>query len=265
MWHYKCRLAEIMETRNKILTAFNFLIKEYGYILIKNEVNETLKGKYLAIFRNDAAKIQLEISADESYFHCEFRRIMNGEPAKYNDKENCIGFESLARLESNNNYDHYDYYVGLKDLQKVLNNTVKLFNRHKNFLTSDNWIDIKKIEQLKDDEFEKTCGRRPDRTKPSFFNELKKQAMSFLLDKKFTLTLDSDELAPYDWKGWNKNIIFTRGKQIIKISQHDFRDAYFYYYIEVDSIKQFEIDKTKYDDIFKAVDLIMQKLKKIIK
>ncbi len=86
------------------------------------------------------------------WFHCEIRRLINGLPARYSDKENCIGFEGLAILESNNKYEHFDYYIGgSTGLRSVLTNASKLFKRHKTFLTTDNWIDVKKIEQLKDD------------------------------------------------------------------------------------------------------------------
>lgn len=243
-----------------IKTAFRFLITEYNFKLVKTETNENFKAKYFAIYSNDNSKLQLEICGDTSWFHCEIRRLINGQPAKYSDSHNCIGFTDLAVLESNNNYEHLDYYAGGGiGLKGVLENTSKLFKRHQSFFTTDNWVDIKKIEQLKDDGFEKKFGRRPDHSKPTFFGELKKQATTLLTDNNYKLHVDSDELSPFDSSGMVNYLIFRKGNKTIKIAERDWRDVYFIYYISVDSKKVFEID-LRNQDINKAVEKAMQKL-----
>jgi hypothetical protein len=67
---------------------------------------------------------------DDSWFHCEIRRIIDGQPAKYSDNENCFGFEDLAVLESNTNYEHMDYYAGGS------NGLTMSFNQHSKFVLS---------------------------------------------------------------------------------------------------------------------------------
>src|SRR5215467_6826013 len=91
-----------------ITTAFHFLTAHYGFQLIKIEIHADLRAKHFLIYRNDTSKLQLEICGDTTWFHCEIRRLINGQPARYDDKDNCIGFESLAILENNLNYDHLD-------------------------------------------------------------------------------------------------------------------------------------------------------------
>ena len=142
------------QIKSTIETAFDFLISEYGFDLLETRQETNYKGEFLAVYRNDNSKLQLEISADDSYFHCEIRRLMNGLPARYSDRDNCIGFESLAILESDNNYEHLDYFAGGQNgMNGVLTVAVALFRRHKVFFTTDCWIDTRKIQELRDAEF----------------------------------------------------------------------------------------------------------------
>ena len=56
----------------------------------------------------------------------------------------------MAVLESNNKYDHFDYYTGgITGLTGVLKNTADLLKRNAAYLTTDNWIDVTKIGSLK--------------------------------------------------------------------------------------------------------------------
>lgn len=253
-----------MTPLDKIKNSFAFLTIDFGFKLIDTKQKNNFKENYLAIYRNDNSKLQLEISADEQYFHCEIRRLINGQPAKYSDKDNCIGFESLAIFESDNNYEHFDYFAGGSiGLNGVLNNTSNLFKRHKKFFTSDNWIDTKKIQQLEDADFEKKFGQKPDRSEPSYFKQVKKQAVEFLTDKGYELILDSDELAPYDSNGTTKNIILSNQKKTIKFSAEDWRDFYYIFYIEINNKRVFEIDLSKNIDLDKAVSETMNKLREL--
>lgn len=246
---------------DEIKNNFQFLTSDYGFQLVKTESRKDFKAQHFLVYRNDNSKLQLEICGDTSWFHCEIRRLINGQPAKYSDKDNCIGFESLAILESNNNYEHFDYYAGgSTGLEGVLTNTANLFKRHKAFLTTDNWVDVKRIDQLRDDEFQKQFGSRPGRSRHTFFGELKKQATIILLKNGYKLLVDSEELSPFDSSGMVDYLTFEKGNKQIKITQVDWRDHYFLYRIEVNEKKVFEIDITN-QDINKTVDKTIGKLK----
>ena len=243
-----------MTPLDNIKNTFSFLTADYGFELIETRKQSNYYGEYLAIYRNDNSKLQLEISADDSYFHCEIRRLLNGQPAKYSDKDNCIGFESLAILESNNNYKHLDYYAGGRNgLNGVLINTAKLFKRHKGFFMSDCWVETSKLEQLLDADFEKKFGSNPDRNNPTYFEKVKKQSTEFLYNKGFQLILDSDELAPYDSNGTTNNLIFSDQRDTIKFSAMDWRDSYYIFYIAINDKKVIEIDLSKLNDTENAV------------
>lgn len=247
-----------------IKATFRFLITEYNFLLVKTETTENFTAKYFAVYRNDKSKLQIEICGDTTWFHCEIRRLINGQPAEYSDSDNCIGFEALAILESNNNYEHLDYFAGGKTgLNGVLVNTAKLFKRNKSFFTTDNWIDVKKIEQLRDDDFERKFGVRPDHNKPTFFGELKKQAIMLLTNNGYKLLVDSDELSPFDINVMEKHLTFSKNKKTIKIAQLDWRDDYFVYHIRIDDKKVFEID-IRNQDINEAVDMSLLKLTKYL-
>jgi hypothetical protein len=246
---------------DEIKNTFRFLTSDFGFQLVKTENRNEFKAKHFLVYRNDNSKLQLEICGDTSWFHCEIRRLINGQPAKYSDKDNCIGFESLAILESNNNYEHFDYYAGgTTGLNGVLTNTANLFKRYKTFLTTDNWIDVKRIEQLRDDDFEKKFGNRPDHSQPTFFGELKKQAIKLFTENEYQLLIDSDELSPFDSSGMIDFLTFEKANNQIKITQVDWRDDYFIYRIEVNGKKVFEID-IRNQDTSKAVERTLIKLK----
>jgi hypothetical protein len=260
-------LLDIFKTKtplDAIKNSFRFLTTEYGFQLIKTEQRPDFKAIHFLVYRNDISKLQLEICGDPTWFHCEIRRLVKGQPAKYSDKTNTIGSEDLAILESDNNYEHFDYYAGgSTGLSGVLTNTTNLFKRHKTFFTTDTWIDIEKIEQLKNAAFEKQFGKRPNDNMPSFFGELKKQATTVLSENGYKLIVDSEELSPFDKSGMVYYLTFYKGDRQIKITQADWRDDYFIYRIEVSGSKVFEID-IRNQDTYKAVDRTIVKLKQQI-
>lgn len=124
---------QIFKTRtlDKIKKGFDFLIKDFGFKLHSAKKVDDFLAEYFLVYRNDKSEKQIEICADESWFHIEIRRLINGNPANYNDTENCISFEDLAIWESENNYDHFDYYAGGQNgLEEVIDNTADLFKRN---------------------------------------------------------------------------------------------------------------------------------------
>jgi hypothetical protein len=249
---------------DEIRTAFQFLTTDYRFQLVRTEVRSDFKARHFLVYRNDDSKKQLEVCGDTSWFHCEIRRLVDGQPSKYSDKENCIGFESLAILESNNNYEHLDYFAGgLSGLRGVLKNTASLFQRYREFFTTANWIDVRKIQQLRDDDFEKTFGIRPDDSQPTFFGELKKKVNELLAQNGYDLLVDSDELSPFESSGQYEHLIFIKADKRIKICQADWRDDYFIYRIELNGQKVFEID-IRDQDTFKVVIKTSEVLKTIL-
>jgi hypothetical protein len=259
-----------MTILDNIKATFSFLELDFGFELIGIEEPKNYKAKYLVIYRNDKSKLQIEICADETWFHCEIRRIVNGQPAKYSDNENCVSYQALAILESNNNYDDSDYSIGYsggnKGLTKVLGNTAKLFQRNIGFFTTDRWLDTKRLEQLNDDEFQNKFGFKPsdNKNKSTYFGELKKEATKFLKEKSYELILDSIELSPFDYDGMTEKIVFYNGHKEIKLTAQDWRDNYFLYDIQVNDKKVFTLDITEHKVINEAVQLTMEKLKKCI-
>jgi len=133
-------------TLDQIKTSFHFLKGDFLYKLLRAEKVESYRADNFLVYRTNQSKLQIEICADKSWFHCEFRRIVNGNPANHSDKLNTMDFEGLAVLESNNKYNHFDYYAGgSMGLAGVLENTANLLKRNSTFLTTDNWIEVEKI------------------------------------------------------------------------------------------------------------------------
>ena len=248
-------------TLDQIKTSFHFLTSEFHFELLRAEKVEGYRADNFLVYRNDQSKIQIEICADESWFHCELRRIVNGQPSKYSDKLNTVSFEDLAILESNHKYDHFDYYTGGSiGLTGVLKNTANLLRRNSAFLTTDKWIDVQKIENLKDQEFAKQFGKIPDNSKPTFFSKIKSSSIKLLSDNGYQLILDSDEASPFDQNSMTDKLVFQKENKKIEIAQVDWRDDYFIYKLVNNDTKIFDVDISKIDHD-KAVELMTNKLK----
>ncbi|MFN8237444.1 MAG: hypothetical protein U0T77_04685 [Chitinophagales bacterium] len=247
-------------TLDKIKKGFDFLVTDFGFKLLSAKQDHNLRADYYLIYRNDSSEIQLEICADESWFHCEIRRLINGNPADYDDKTNCLSFEDLAIWESENNYDHFDYYVCEQNgLEGVIENTAKLFKRNQRLLTTNIWLDTNKIQDLKDKDFENKFGKLPDRNKPTFFRSLKKEINKLLADTGYTVHLNSDKVSPFDPNSMTNRLILQNKKTKIEISQKDWRDDYYIYEVYKNDNKVFEIDVSKIE-IKRAVELTINKL-----
>jgi hypothetical protein len=249
-----------------IKSTFHFLLTDFGFTLISVDKFDEYKADYFLTYRNDQSKLQVEVCADQGWLHCELRRLINGEPAKYYDEENSIGFESLAILESDNNYEHMDYFAGGIGLAKVLHNTADLFKRNKVIFTTETWVDTKKIQRLRDEESQIKFGFKPsdNKNKPTYFGELKKEATKFLTENGFKLILDSEELSPFDKRKMASKIIYKKEDKNIRLAQQDWRDNYFLYNIDLNGNQMFQMNIREHQDINEAVRLTMQKLKQLI-
>ena len=217
--------------------------------------------KYVRVLRNQF--VQVEFAGDQSYFHAEIRRLIDGGPRPYSDEENNIGFEDLAVLITNNNYDHFDFYPASVGWTNVLKNTAELFKKSKDVFTTYKWVDTKRIEELKDEEFFKKFGFRPseNKNKPTFFELIKRHALT-LLNRNYKLALDSSELPPYDHESSTAKIILESDNKRVKISQRDWRDFYSNYYIEINGHELFQIDLNNHHDIEIAAKIFNEQIDK---
>ena len=171
----------------------------------------------------------------------------------------------MAVLITNNNYNHFDFYPVSAGWAKVLDNVAELFKKSKEVFTTDKWVDTRRIEELKDEDFFKKFGFRPseNKSKPTFFKLIKLHALT-LLDRGYRLVLDSSELPPYDTESSTQKLILKSIDQRIKISQGDWRDCYFIFYIEVNGKIKFEIDLNNYPDIETAAKIFNEQIDKHI-
>lgn len=223
-------------TQRTIDHELSFLRIDLGYALIRTEENKEYSGANLLVYRSEKAAKQLEISADDGYFHCEIRRIIAGRPAGYEDGTNCIGFESLAVLESNGNYEHMDYFAGgSKGMNGVLRTTAALFRRHAAWLAGDAWIDLERLRTLRpylvDDG-------------PTAFDQLISAVKHALDPMGCSITWHNKLLPPYH-KDWTPDrVILEAAGHPVEIKQNDWRDDYMRYTVRVDGTAVHSIDYT---------------------
>lgn len=212
--------------------------------------------KYVRILKNN--NTQVELAGDQNYFYTIIRRLVNGEPQPYSDKENNISSEDLAIFLTNNNYDHFDYYVPSVGWETVLENTANLLKNCKEVFTTSKWVDTEKIELLKDEDFFKKFGFRPSK-KPAFLNLIKEKAVKLLKEKGYRLTFDSSELPSYDTRSLTQAISFEKQGAYMKICQRDWRDHVTNYYLEINGRKEFELDTTDSPEEV-AINVMVKKL-----
>lgn len=241
--------------------SFDFLTKDFGMKMFSENYSTVGGDKYVRVLRNQY--VQIELAGDQSYFHCEIRRLINNETRPYSDEENNIGFESLAVLKTNNKYNHLDFYPSSAGWQNVLDNTTNLLKSCKDIFTTDKWVDIAKIESLKDEEFEKKFGFKPDKSKITFFGQIKEKGAKLLLDKGFKQTFDNSDFPPYNSESTTLKLSFEKGENKVTISQRDWRDFYTCYFIDINGKKVFELDTAKYSDTKTPADLTIAELDKL--
>lgn len=223
-------------TQRTIDHQLSFLRSELGYALIRTDVNQEYCGANLLVYRSEKAAKQLEISADDGYFHCEIRRIIAGRPAAYEDSTNCIGFESLAVLESNGNYEHMDYFAGGSNrMNGVLRTTAALFRRHAAWLAGDAWIDLERLRTL-----------RPYLVDngPTVFDQLVSAVKHALDPMGCSITWHNRLLPCYHIDRYPDRVILEAAGHQVEIRQNDWRDDYMRYTVQVDGTAVHTIDYT---------------------
>jgi len=248
---------------DQIKNTFQFLTTDLGFELISEEFDDhKYIGAYVVIYRNDEAKLQLEFSADQHWFDCEIRRLIDGIPVPYSDKKQVINFNGLAILESNNNYNPSDYVVTGNSLAVVLQNVSQLLKRNKLILTTAQWLDADRLKKLQIDAMIEKFGLPP--TIPTqrldYFKEVKIQAAHFLRQKGFELIFDNSEQPPYAHNSLTERVIFNRNNVNIEIGAEDWRDGMHIYHIWVNRVDKLEIDFYKMQNTLANIELTIQKL-----
>lgn len=246
-------------------TGLALLTRDLGYSLIKVDVDPDLTAENRLVYRNNRAEKQLEIAANESYFHCEIRRLQNGIPAEYSDKANCIGFEDLAALESNGNYEHMVYFAGGENgLQGVLAATLSLFKRHRDLLSTNTWVDTQRLSDIARTRLERIL-RRPlndDHEKTElFFDQMKRTVSELLLPQGYRMVFDNKTLPPYHGRRYPDCISFEKGNTVVEVFQQDWRDTYYMYHVQVQGMTVASIDDTDGRSTKERVNEAMSKLK----
>ncbi len=224
------------------------LTRELGYALIKADVDPELTAENLLVYRNQRAEKQLEICADDSFFHCEIRRLLHGTPAPYSDSDNCIGFEALATLESNGTYDHMVYFAGGENkLKGVLSATLSLFKRHRDFLSTNAWVDTRRLSDIERAGLERILKRSlayDQGKKETLFERITRALSELLVPKGYRLTFDNKTLPPYHGRRRPDCVSFEKGETLVEVFQEDWRDTYYMYHVQVQGMTVASIDDT---------------------
>ena len=235
---------------------FCFLENDFGYSLITDESKSFYKGKNLLIYRNESAEKQIEICGGGSFFHCIIRRINQQELATYSNRVDNIGFEDLAIID-NPKYDHFDFYAGgSTGVNGVTENTVALFKSQKRFLTNKDWIDLSRVESLKNGLL-RSRFKPVVNNKPEFFIA-KVKAMIDTEYKDFNLTFYNEELPFYHEDSTLEKLHYQWNGQAIRIEQYDWRDYQEIYSVFLNDNKIKEIDTSR----FKNQDGAIEEIKK---
>jgi hypothetical protein len=226
----------------KIRTSFAFLVTDFSLSVVAQEQNST---QSVVTYKNQF--VQVECAASEGYFHAVIRRIIEDKPARYNDTDNSVGFESLAILESDGNYNHFDYFAGGETgLDGVMGNAAALFRRNAAVFVSPCWLDTARLRELEDDEFKKKFGSVPDRTQRSFIEIFDSIAVDWLRSLGMKSQTVSSHLAPYDPASLTAHIIYGNGRDTLEISQLDWRDDYTVYYADFNGKRLASVDTSSF-------------------
>ena len=234
----------------------SFLIDSCNFDIIEKSIFQ----RRIVIYRNNF--VQIEFAAEQSYFHCELRRLINDIPSKYSDKNNSIGFEDIAIIESNHSYNHLDYFAGGSNMTKVLKNTRDLLARNHEIISTNKWIDTNLLHKLKDDHYLKTFGIK--RTQKTPFIELVNEIMDkHLVPLGFKKVFDSRNIAPYDPRAMVKQIEYQKGKKKLNISQVDWRVYYYIWELKYNNKSVLQIDFKKIKIQREALILLENKIEEI--
>lgn len=216
----------------EIEQTFSFLVNDYGYELAEHSEREEFLAKHFWVYRNNHAERQVEICGNDRLLFVLLRKMINGQPAAYHDKENCTEFISLLALETNNQYDPAEVHPnGPKGLSNALKNISDLLHRHQEILTGKQWVDMAELFRIRDAELAAKFGPFPENNGPVFFDEIIIRATQLLTARGYKRVLNSKELPPFQKNNLPQKLVFEKGEQRISIEQEDWRDDYYIYHI----------------------------------
>lgn len=242
--------------------TFGFLIRDFGFTVYFEGYTKTSGNNYIYILNN--SYIQLEFAGDLSWFHLELRNIIDGNVTPYSDKINNIGFESLATLESQGKYNHFDYYVVSTGWKNVLTNTANLLRRNPTVLNTKSWIDSQKLNSIEDDVFYQRFGFHIENNIPSFFEQMHEQVAELFNSSNYHCIFNSSELAPYDINRHSRKVVYNNSQNDIAISQRDWRDCPNVYIISLNDTQVAEIDLTNFNKIDDALIITIDRIKSLL-
>jgi hypothetical protein len=250
MFNWPKKRTELDTLRKK----FKILENDYSYDLLKQETKDFYRGKNLIIYRSDSARKQIEICGRNDFFRCIIRKIQNQELSPYSNGINNISIEDLAMVD-NPDYDSSDFHsYGEKSLNKVAKKSSELFKRQSEFLRSDTWLDIDKVESLKNGKLSHRF-RAVKNNNPDFFISKVKHVIDSEFPK-FQLLFYNLDLPTYHEGSLLEKIIYQLENKTIRIEQHDWRDYQENYRVFINDNKIKEVDIQEFENQADAIEEI---------
>lgn len=247
---------------DKIKVEFVFLESDFAFSRVSEEKRRDLRCRAVVTYRNKY--VQVECAGAHNFFHAEIRKLKDGDPAEYNDRGFSIGMEDLAKLESNYQYDHMQYFAGGKTgLDEVMRNVAALLRRNVKHLTTAEWIDIEKLIEIEDGHFLRTFGWIPNRNAKSPVDKFEDAAHEFLSLHGFKKIRDSRNLPPYDSDCLTLHGVWANARGSIKLTQEDWRDAYTHWILSYNGGYLSDIDFAKSSNHTEAIISLVAALNKI--
>lgn len=241
--------------------AFSFLESDFGYYLLKQETKEFYTGKNLIVYRNDLAQKQIEICGKKDFYRCIIRKIENQQLSPYSNGINNIGIEDLAMID-NPKYDNSDYRsYGEKSLIKAVNKTSELLRKQKEFLKTEKWVDIEKIDLLKNGILSHRF-RPVKNNKPTFFiSKVNKVVKSEF--PGFELIFNNQDHPSYHKEYLLEKLVYQLKGKTITIKQKDWRDYREIYSFFVDDTEVAEIDTSRFETQDDSIEEIIKACNKV--
>lgn len=233
---------------------FKFLEIDFSYDLLKQETKDFYRGKNLIIYKSNPARKQIEICGKNDFFSCIIRKIQNQELSPYSDGVNNIGIEDLAMID-NPDYDSSDFHsYGEKSLIKAANKSRELFERQSQFLKSDIWLDIDKVESLKNGKLSNRF-RAVKNNQPDFFiGKVKRMVDSNF--PQFKIIFYNLDLPDYHNESLLEKLIYQIDRKTIRIEQYDWRDYQENYTVFINDNKIMEVNIREFVNQEDAIDEI---------
>src|SRR5688500_6654775 len=145
---------------------------------------------YIIAFRSDAAERQVEVSGRSmgSRFHCEIRRLIDGEPGSY--ETDSVAHAELERVREPNTTDEV-----YRSFEEDVAHTIALLRRHGDLLRGESWVEKSDIDDAFNRDFFERHGWTPsDEPSPGWLVEARKIGSVLVERHGFELVFDSDTL-----------------------------------------------------------------------